>query len=186
MTFRVLRMARYGALVSTLALAVAAAACGGGSSSADNTSTPSSAGSGAPAATASRSPAQADSGGAYGASTQASTDGAASVTLRDTTLGNVLADGAGMTLYTFKNDTKGSGKSACSGGCATNWPPLVVTGGAPSKPAGLTGDLTVITRDDGSMQVAYDGLPLYRFAADKGPGDTKGDGVGGIWSAAKP
>ena len=167
---------RRGALISmlVLALSLAAAACGGGSSNSSSTSTALAGGATSPAAKATAS------------SPQASGDAATSVALRDTALGKVIADSAGMTLYTFKNDTKDSGKSACSGGCATNWPPLIATGGAPSKPAGLTGDLTTVTRDDGALQVAYNGMPLYRFAADKAPGDTKGDGVGGIWSAAKP
>ena len=58
--------------------------------------------------------------------------------------------------------------------------------GAPPKPAGANGTLATITRDDGTMQVTYNGMPLYGFAADKAPGDTKGDGVGGVWSVAKP
>jgi len=191
MTSRTQQAVRRGAAAVALVMAVAlaAAACGGGSST--NSTSTAGAGGSAPAATATRASAQVSSGGAYGgaaptSSGGAASSGAASISLHDTALGKVLADASGMTLYTFAKDTKGSGKSACSGGCATNWPPLTVTGGAPSNPAGVTGALTVVTRDDGSMQIAYNGMPLYRFAADKAPGDTKGDGVGGIWSVAKP
>jgi len=108
------------------------------------------------------------------------------VQIGDTTLGKVLTDASGMTLYAFKNDTAGSGKSACNGGCATNWPPLTIASGTPGKADELTGDLTVITRDDGSKQVAYQGMPLYRYAPDKAPGDTKGQGVGNVWYVATP
>ncbi len=101
------------------------------------------------------------------------------------TLGPVLADAAGMTLYVFANDTAGSGKSACVGGCATAWPPLI-TGAAPAKSADVTGDVATIARGDGGTQVTYKGLPLYYFANDEAPGDTNGEGLGGVWTVAKP
>jgi predicted lipoprotein with Yx(FWY)xxD motif len=90
----------------------------------------------------------------------------------------------GMTLYVFDKDT--AGKSNCSGQCLANWPPLpVATASAITVGNGLdAAAFTAITRDDGSMQVAYNGLPLYFFAADSAPGDTKGDGVGGVWHLA--
>lgn len=100
-------------------------------------------------------------------------------------LGQILTDSAGLTLYTFKNDTAGSGTSACSGGCASAWPPATVTG-TPTKPAEATGEIGTIRRDDGTMQVTYKGMPLYRFAQDSAPGDTKGQGVGNIWFVAQP
>jgi len=96
------------------------------------------------------------------------------------------ADGAlvgpsGMTLYTFDKDTAGSGKSACNGGCAANWPPFMVADG--DKPAG---DFTLVTRDDGKKQWAAKGWPLYYWSKDTKPGDKTGDGVGGVWKTAKP
>jgi predicted lipoprotein with Yx(FWY)xxD motif len=117
--------------------------------------------------------------------TTAATAGAAGGSLKvaDSKLGKVLVDDKGLTLYTFKNDTS-PGKSACNGGCATAWPPA--TAAAAPKVDGATGEFTLITRDDGTKQVAYKGAPLYRFANDKAAGDTNGDGVGGVWSAAKP
>jgi predicted lipoprotein with Yx(FWY)xxD motif len=97
------------------------------------------------------------------------------------TADGVLIGPTGMTLYTFARDTAGSGKSSCNGPCATNWPPLAVAPGA--KPmAGYT----IITRDDGTMQWAYNGSPLYYFAKDAKAGDKTGDGVGGAWKLAKP
>jgi predicted lipoprotein with Yx(FWY)xxD motif len=96
------------------------------------------------------------------------------------------ADGAlvgpnGMTLYTFDKDAAGSGKSACNGGCATNWPPFMAADA--DKPSG---DFTVLTRDDGKKQWAAKGWPLYYWAKDTKPGDKTGDGVNSVWKTAKP
>ena len=97
--------------------------------------------------------------------------------VQKTSRGNVLADPNGMTLYTFDKDT--AGKSACMGECAVHWPPVKAAAGAKA-----TGGLTVITRDDGTMQWADDGKPLYTFAKDKKPGDVMGDSIPG-WHAVK-
>jgi len=97
----------------------------------------------------------------------------------DTAKGKALADGKGMTLYTFDKDE--AGKSNCNGGCAANWPPLMAPAGA--KPSG---NWSVVTRDDKSTAWAYKGKPLYTFAKDGKPGDVTGDGVGGVWHLATP
>ncbi|MFZ6046870.1 hypothetical protein ACFW0H_12180 [Pseudomonas sp. CR3202] len=97
----------------------------------------------------------------------------------DTALGKTLADSQGMTLYTFAKDSEG--KSACNGPCAQNWPPLM----APASAEPGNG-YTVITRDDGSQQWAYQGKPLYTWIKDAKPGDTTGDGVNQVWQVAKP
>src|ERR1700680_3939799 len=91
----------------------------------------------------------------------------------------VLADAKGMTLYTYDKDA--DGKSNCNARCAAAWPPL-----AAAADANPMGDWTVVTRDDGSKQWAYKGKPLYTFAKDAMPGDTKGDGVGTVWHIAAP
>ncbi len=101
-------------------------------------------------------------------------------------LGQYLADDKGMTLYTFAKDT--NGQSACSGQCASIWPPLLITKGGQETLTG-GGDSTklgTITRADGTTQVTYNNMPLYYFAKDKAPGDTIGQGVGGVWYVAKP
>ena len=85
----------------------------------------------------------------------------------------------GMTLYTFDPDPVG--KSVCNGPCAVHWPPLGAS--ADAKPVGT---FTIVTRDDGALQWAYDGKPLYFWFKDKAPGDTTGDGVGGKWHVARP
>ncbi len=91
----------------------------------------------------------------------------------------LLTDQKGMTLYVFDKDM--DGKSMCNGPCATNWPPL-----AASADAKAMGKYTVITRDDGIKQWAYQGKPLYTWAKDGKPGDTTGDGVNSVWHVAKP
>ena len=70
----------------------------------------------------------------------------------------------------------------CTGACATNWPPLFVTGGAaPTVASGVTGTVATFARADGmGTQVTYNGKPLYYWKNDKAPGDTTGQGVGGF------
>lgn len=97
-------------------------------------------------------------------------------------LGSFLTDGAGMTLYIFTNDVADSGISVCNDDCAANWPPFFVEGAA--LPEGTPGELTTITRDDGTPQLAYNGLPLYLWVGDTAPGDTTGEGVGDVWYVA--
>lgn len=105
----------------------------------------------------------------------------------DTSLGKVLVDNNGLTLYTFKNDPKDATKSACNGNCAGIWPPAFApTAGAPTKSADAGGTIAIVTRDDGTKMIAYNGAPLYRYTPDTAPGETKGEGVGGNWSVARP
>ncbi len=93
----------------------------------------------------------------------------------------MLVNSSGMTLYTFDKDVAGSGKSACTEGCAKAWPP--VTAAADAKPQG---DLTIITRDDGAKQWAYKGKPIYLFAKDTKPGEKMGDNFKDVWHVIKP
>ncbi len=100
--------------------------------------------------------------------------------------GTVLVAGAnGMTVYSFTKDVKDSGKSNCTTGCIDTWPALTVPAGAtPTGGASLTGKLGTITRDDGTLQVTYNGKPLYFFKNDKAPGDA--NGIYEYWEAVKP
>jgi predicted lipoprotein with Yx(FWY)xxD motif len=101
----------------------------------------------------------------------------------DPTLGVYLTAQNGMTLYVFKNDTPDT--SSCTGSCATNWPPLTVAGGTTiTGPTGATGTFSLISRPDGTMQVAYDHQPLYYYAGDSAAGDTTGQGFSGKWYVA--
>lgn len=98
----------------------------------------------------------------------------------DTKLGSIATDANGMTLYTYDKDTKD--QSTCSGQCAVIWPPFTVSG---TVPPSLPAHLSTFKRADGTMQYAWDGMPLYYFAKDTKAGDTTGDGVGGVWHVAK-
>jgi len=96
----------------------------------------------------------------------------------ESSAGKVLVDGKGMTLYTFDKDS--GGKSMCNGDCAKAWPPAMAM--ASDKPVG---DLTIIKRDDGSMQWADGGKPLYTFVKDTKPGDVTGDKFKDVWHVVK-
>ncbi len=91
----------------------------------------------------------------------------------------VLVSATGMTVYTFDKDAANSGKSACAGPCSANWPALPPGDGAVSAP------YSVITREDGAKQLAYKGKPLYLYAADKQPGEHKGDNFKDVWHVVK-
>jgi predicted lipoprotein with Yx(FWY)xxD motif len=100
-------------------------------------------------------------------------------------LGSILVDQNGMTLYLFLNDTQGAGTSACSGGCAAIWPALAAT--SPTAGTGVDASkLGTITRSDGTMQVTYNGWPLYTYAPDTKPGDTNGQGIKSVWYVVAP
>jgi predicted lipoprotein with Yx(FWY)xxD motif len=94
-------------------------------------------------------------------------------------LGTYLTDPAGMTLYTKAGDSATA--STCTGPCAVAWPPvLVATGGSATAGTGVTGTFATLTRADGTVQVTYQGLPLYGWKGDAKAGDTTGEGVNGF------
>lgn len=122
-----------------------------------------------------------DTKGTTDAATPSSSSSAAAVTVNvaETSLGKVLVDAKGMTLYMFTKDA--NGESACYDQCAQNWPPLIV---ADKASAGTGADATLLgttKRKDGSLQVTYKSMPLYYFAKDKAAGDVMGQGVGSVW-----
>ena len=103
-------------------------------------------------------------------------------------LGTILTDPtSGKTLYT--RDTDPAGASSCTGNCQATWPALLLPAGvtAPVAPAGVGGTWTAAARPDDAtkLQVVRNGKPLYTYAADTAAGDTKGDGIGGVWHVAK-
>jgi predicted lipoprotein with Yx(FWY)xxD motif len=127
-------------------------------------------------------------GSAATAATPKTTSGAsATVGVANSSLGSILVNSTGHTLYLFKADS--GTMSACAGACATAWPPLLATG-APSAGTGLTASkLGTITRSGGAHQVTYNGHPLYLFIKDTKPGQTSGQGVtafGAAWFALTP
>ena len=136
-----------------------------------------------------KAPGQATGDGIEGAwhvikigSTAASQAAALKVTL--TRAGAVLASSRGLTLYYYTEDKPGSGRSACTGSCASAWPPLVAPVRAPAG-VRLPGPLGLITRPGGVRQVTINGYPLYTYAGDKAQGQATGNGIAGVWHVIK-
>jgi len=148
-------MRRTAALALIAALALGATACGSSSDDSAETGTTSA----EPTVT-----------------TTTEVTGALELTVADSSLGSIVVDGEGRTLYVFTSDT--GSESTCYGQCETAWPPLV---GEVTAGPGITGELGTTDRTDGAAQVTLDGHPLYYYASDVSPGDTSGQGVGGVW-----
>jgi predicted lipoprotein with Yx(FWY)xxD motif len=141
-------------------VAVVAAGCGGGGSS-STSSTP-----------------------AYGAGGSAPTAGKVSVDLRRTSLGPVLVDASGRTLYLFEKD-KG-GKSTCNGACASVWPPVTAAGKVAAGPGTMAAKLGSAKQSDGTSVDTYAAHPLYTYVGDTKAGDVRGQGLdqfGAEWYA---
>jgi predicted lipoprotein with Yx(FWY)xxD motif len=106
-------------------------------------------------------------------------------------LGTVLVDGQGFTLYMYEPDAQ-SGRSKCYGPCAVEWSPLTLPSGLtrPVAGPGITASkLSTSKRTDGSVQVTYNGWPLYTWAQDMAPGQATGEGLdnlGGLWYVLNP
>jgi len=175
------RALRFGLPLAALALATAgcSSSSSSGTSGAASTAVTSSSAIATASATAGST--------ASGATASASTASGATLMLKTDqgSAGIWLTDPAGRTLYSYTKD-KGT-TSECYGACAQAWPPLLTTG-----PVTITGkytvasDLGTITRTDGTKQVTYGGHPLYYYAGDTAPGQTKGQGVGGVWFLIGP
>ena len=130
-------------------------------------------------------PALAAGGG--GAATAAAANRATINVRSEGSLGKILVDSSDRTLYLFGKDR--GGRSACSGACAQNWPPVEVSG-KPTAGSGVKASkLGTTTRSDGKRQVTYNGHPLYRFKGDTNAGQANGEGLtafGGIWDVVSP
>jgi predicted lipoprotein with Yx(FWY)xxD motif len=108
----------------------------------------------------------------------------AKVLLRSTSLGTVLVDARGRTLYLFEADS--AAKSACYVQCAAVWPPFLTNGAPVVGGTAKKALLRTAKRKDGTLQVVYAGHPLYFFSGDARAGQTKGEGIvhfGGSWYA---
>jgi predicted lipoprotein with Yx(FWY)xxD motif len=120
------------------------------------------------------------------ASSSATTTAASGVAINagQTALGSVLVNAQGRTLYHF---TKDSGTTiACTGQCATTWPPVTVPSGqTPQAGPGVSGTLAVVARPDGTQQATFNGQTLYMYSGDSKAGDTNGEGIGGVWHVVK-
>jgi predicted lipoprotein with Yx(FWY)xxD motif len=169
--------------VAVVGLLVIAGCGGGGSSSSASTSST------AEKTTSSAPPEPAESKPASNPKPKAKPKGQVAVVkvMNTPGLGKVIVDSKGMTLYDFHKD-KGT-TSACYGGCASAWPPLL-TSGEPKAMGGAQQSLLGTTkRKDGTLQVTYKGHPVYGFVEDKKPGETNGNDVsafGAEWYALEP
>jgi predicted lipoprotein with Yx(FWY)xxD motif len=109
------------------------------------------------------------------------------VSTAKTKLGRVLVDSRGHTLYLFGRDR--NGKSACSGQCASFWPPLIAKGRVRAEDGAKASLIGRTKRADGRMQVTYNHHPLYTFVKDTRKGQVKGEGFkafGGVWVGVSP
>ncbi|MBS1862664.1 MAG: hypothetical protein JSS68_13225 [Actinobacteria bacterium] len=138
------------------------AGCGGGGSTSSSSETSGGEGSATPAANK-------GGGGGEGTISTAEVSG----------LGKVLVDSEGMTVYLYTPD-EGS-TSVCYGGCESAWPPVVAKGKPTAGEGAMSSALGTTKRKDGSMQVTYEGHPLYTFVGDKSPGEATGQEVEGTW-----
>lgn len=113
-----------------------------------------------------------------------STGAATVMVATNATHGQILVDGEGRTLYLFTPDEAGT--STCYDDCATAWPPLLASGDITVGPGLDDGDFSTATRTDGGDQVKIGSWPLYYFATDAAPGDTKGQGLFDKWYVVSP
>ena len=158
-------------------LLLALAACGGGDDEAATQTTPA----------ATETATGADPYGGGGEATQASPAAESGVTVASTSMGEVLVDSGGLTLYMFEPDQQGA--STCYDQCEQTWPPLTVDGEPVAGEGADESLLGVVERDDGTQQVTYGLWPLYLFAQDSAAGDVNGQGVNGfngLWWVVDP
>jgi predicted lipoprotein with Yx(FWY)xxD motif len=165
-----------------IAIALLAAACSSPAATTAPTTEP------VASTPAASTPAESAAASAPAASAPSASSSAAAagvvVNMATSSLGPVLTGPNGLTLYTRTGDTATT--SSCTGQCATAWPPLTVaTGATATGGTGVTGTFATLTRADGTLQVTYNGLPLYGWQKDAKAGDVTGQGVGGF-SVAKP
>lgn len=102
-------------------------------------------------------------------------------------LGTIIVNSEGLTLYDFHKDKGGT--SACYGPCAGAWPPLLTEGEPQAEAGAMASQLGTTERKDGSVQVTYNGWPLYTYAGDKAPGEANGNDIdqfGAEWYALQP
>jgi predicted lipoprotein with Yx(FWY)xxD motif len=150
------------AVAAVAAVALTAAGCSNGSGS--------SSGSG-PAAPAAPTP----------------TASGATVSAQPTSLGMIIVDGQGRTVYDFASDKTSA--STCTGACAANWPFVPAPASLPASLPGVTGKLGTTIRTGGARQLTIAGHPVYTFAGDSAPGQTNGQGKvldGGLWTVVAP
>jgi predicted lipoprotein with Yx(FWY)xxD motif len=115
-------------------------------------------------------------------------------TMKKPHLGRILVDDEGFTVYTFSKDKQTNipclhtcpERSACYEACEEAWPPVPVTGTAEATGGVAPYEVGTTRRNNGTLQMTYDGQPLYTYSGDERPGETNGDGDDGFegeWAA---
>ncbi|WP_406384690.1 hypothetical protein [Streptomyces sp. NBC_01618] len=123
--------------------------------------------------TAASAPASSDAAGAAGAVSTSSSP----------TLGTIIVNEAGHTLYAFEKDTTSPPVSNCYADCAAKWPVVPATTNVKGIDSSLLGS---VTRKDGTKQLTIKDHPVYLFAGDQAAGDTNGQALKGVWHALTP
>jgi predicted lipoprotein with Yx(FWY)xxD motif len=121
--------------------------------------------------------------GSSGSESKAAVKDSATVKVSDSSLGRILVDGSGRTLYLFTQDGENTNSMNCDAACLKLWPPLE---DKPKAGAGVDAGLIGTTKGGDKTQATYAGHPLYYYAKDKGPGDLKGQGIDKIWYVLDP
>ncbi|MCV9993040.1 hypothetical protein OIU93_01855 [Paeniglutamicibacter sp. ZC-3] len=103
----------------------------------------------------------------------------------ESSLGTIVVDGEGMSLYYFTKDKKDTTTSACTGDCLVAWPIAVASGDTPVV-EGVTGEVGTIDSPEGEKHLTLNGMPLYYFAKDTKPGDVLGQGLNDVWYVVTP
>jgi predicted lipoprotein with Yx(FWY)xxD motif len=150
-----------GALLAVVG-AIVIAGCGGGGSSSSSSSS--------------------SETGSENAGATTSSEGGGSGTIAGSEVagvGTVLVDSEGMTVYLFTPDEGTT--STCYGGCESAWPPVVAEGKPTAGEGAMSSALGTTKRKDGTMQVTYNGHPLYTFSGDTAPGEAVGQENDGTW-----
>lgn len=158
-----------------LVLAIALTGCGG-SPGATSTS---------PSATSPGSAASSPASPSASAGSSSASAAAAELKTASSSAGERVVAANGKSVYVFTKDVKGSGKSACTGGCAASWPAVTTTSATPAVD-GVTGTIGTIPTADGKMQITINGMPIYFYSKDQDSSDTYGQGVGGVWFMVSP
>lgn len=175
------------ALALVVVLALVAAGCGSDSDSSTGSAYGGKGGGGESKPPAAEETSESSAKGGYGEGAETSSGDGIVSAAKVGDLGTILVDSQGFTLYDFHKD-KGS-TSSCYGACAAAWPPLLTEGNPQAQGPAHRGMLGTTKRKDGTVQVTYNGWPLYAYAGDQGPGEANGNDIdqfGAEWYALQP
>lgn len=120
-----------------------------------------------------------------GSSNPSTATAATALATSGSSLGNIVVNGTGLTVYVFDKDTANAGTSACTGACLATWPPVTTAATKPDV-TGISGTVGTITDPDGKLQITVNGLPLYTFSGDTAKGDVNGQGLQNVWWVVSP